>query len=188
VGSVEETAIESINGGVPDRGLTTVAGAPAGVAAGPAGAMGARTPSTVVDAPKTKLNTTLLAQFVKFGIVGASNTLLSLAVYAVLLKGFGMEYLLASAIGYAVGIVNGFLWNRAWTFRGHVGDALTPVRWGVVQGCGLAANLGLVYVFVHDADLDKLLGQACATAIVVVFTFIANRAWTFRMQPAAESV
>ncbi len=140
--------------------------------------------ATVVDAPKAKLNPALVAQFVKFGVVGVFNTLLSLAVYALLLKAFGVEYLAASAIGYAVGMVNGFLWNRRWTFRGHVGDALTPVRWIVVQGCGLAANLGLVFVFVHDAGLDKLLGQACATAIVVVFTFIANRAWTFRMDPA----
>jgi putative flippase GtrA len=141
---------------------------------------------TVEDAPKAWLNTTTAAQFVKFGIVGVSNTLISLAVYAVLLKGFGMWYLAASAIGFAVGTVNGFLWNRKWTFRGHVGDALTPVRWFVVQGFGLLANLGLVFLFVHDAGLDKLLGQACATAIVVVFTFIANRAWTFRMHPAAD--
>jgi putative flippase GtrA len=144
--------------------------------------------ATVVDAPKTKLNAALIAQFVKFGVVGVSNTLLSLAVYAVLVNGFGMWYLGASAIGYAVGMVNGFVWNRSWTFRGHVGDALTPLRWCVVQGFGLAANLGLVFVFVHNAGLGKLLGQVCATAIVVVFTFIANRAWTFKMHPVPDSV
>jgi putative flippase GtrA len=141
----------------------------------------------VGDAPKAQLKAPIAAQFVKFGIVGVSNTLLSLVVYAVLLKAFGVWYLAASAIGFAVGTVNGFLWNRRWTFRGHVGDALTPVRWFVVQGFGLLANLGLVFVFVHDAGLDKLLGQACATAIVVVFTFMANRAWTFRMHPAADA-
>jgi putative flippase GtrA len=141
--------------------------------------------ATVVEAPKAKLNPAIAAQFVKFGIVGISNTLLALAVYAALIDGFGMWYIAASAIGYAVGIVNGFLWNRRWTFRGHVGDALTPVRWTVVQGCGLAANLGLVFAFVHGAGLGKLLGQACATGIVVVFTFLANRAWTFRMDPTA---
>jgi putative flippase GtrA len=125
----------------------------------------------------------MLVQFVKFGIVGVSNTLLTFAVYTVLLKGFGVWYLAASAIGFVVGAINGFLWNRRWTFRGHVGDALTPVRWGIVQGCGLGLNLGLLYLFVHDAGLDKLLGQAFATAIVTVLTFLANRAWTFRVRP-----
>lgn len=133
--------------------------------------------------PVRGLSAPVLVQFVKFGIVGISNTLLTFAVYTLLLKGFGVWYLAASAIGFVVGAVNGFLWNRRWTFRGHVGDALTPVRWGIVQGCGLALNLGLLYLFVHDAGLDKLLSQAFATAVVTVLTFLANRAWTFRVRP-----
>jgi putative flippase GtrA len=125
----------------------------------------------------------VVVQFVKFGIVGVSNTLLFLAVYTLLLEVFGVWYLAASAIGFVVGAVNGFLLNRRWTFQGHVGDALTPVRWGVVQGSGLALNLGLVYLCVDGLGLDELIGQAIAIAIVVVVTFLANRAWTFRARP-----
>jgi len=130
----------------------------------------------------------LIAQFLKFGIVGISNTLIALAVYTVLLKVLGVWYLAASAIGFALGAVNGFLLNRRWTFSDHVGDALTPVRWGIVQSCGLALNEGLLYVFVHDVRLDKLIAQLCATAIVTVLTFVANRAWTFRAVPAATEL
>jgi putative flippase GtrA len=128
------------------------------------------------------LSAPVVIQFLKFGLVGVSNTLIAFAVYTLLLKGFGVWYLAASAIGFALGAVNGFLLNRRWTFSGHVGDALTPVRWGVVQTCGLGLNLGLLYLFVHDADLDKLLAQAFATIIVTVITFCVNRAWTFRVQ------
>jgi putative flippase GtrA len=130
------------------------------------------------------LNLKLIVQFLKFGLVGVSNTLIAFAVYTILLKGFDVWYILASGIGFVVGAVNGFLLNRRWTFREHVGDALTPVRWAIVQSCGLACNLALVYVFVHDAGMDKLIGQIPATAIVVVLTFLANRAWTFRTPPA----
>jgi putative flippase GtrA len=126
----------------------------------------------------------VMMQFVKFGIVGVSNTLLFLAVYTVLLKGFGVWYLAASAVGFIVGAVNGFLLNRRWTFRGHVGDALTPVRWGIVQSGGLLLNLGLVALCVSGLGMDELAGQAVAIAVVVVVTFLANRAWTFRTQPA----
>src|ERR1700733_9267234 len=102
------------------------------------------------------LSTPMLVQFVKFGVVGISNTLLTLATYTLLLKVFGVWYLAASAIGFILGATNGFLLNRRWTFAGHVGDALTPVRWAVVQGCGLGVNEALLYVFVHDARVDKL--------------------------------
>jgi putative flippase GtrA len=138
-----------------------------------------RSPSSVAG-PGGRLRPPLLVQFVKFGIVGVSNTLLTFAVYGLLLKVFGVWYLAASAIGFTAGATNGFLLNRRWTFRGHVGDALTPVRWAIVQGCGLGINEGLLYLFVHDARLDKLLAQAFATAVVTVTTFFANRAWTFR--------
>ena len=127
--------------------------------------------------------TALLIQFVKFGVVGISNTLITLVVYTVLLKVFGVWYLAASAIGFAAGAVNGFLLNRRWTFRGHVGDAFTPVRWGIVQSCGLGINEALLYVFVHHAHIDKLLAQVCATVVVTITTFFVNRAWTFRAQP-----
>jgi putative flippase GtrA len=122
----------------------------------------------------------LMAQFMKFGIVGVWNTLLTFALYTLLVKVFGVWYVAASAIGFGVGAVNSFLLNRRWTFREHVGDALTPVRWFVVQGNGLAVNTGLVYLFVDGAGLDKLVGQAFATVIVTVLAFMVNRAWTFR--------
>src|SRR5882757_5239668 len=119
-----------------------------------------RTPLRLPGAAR-HLNAPVVVQFLKFGVVGVSNTLLAFAIYTVLLKVFGVWYIAASAIGFVVGAVNGFLLNRRWTFRGHVGDALTPVRWTVVQGCGLLANLGLVYLFVEEISLDKLLAQAC---------------------------
>ena len=134
----------------------------------------------VGDGTARVLRMPLVVQFVKFGIVGVSNTLIFFLVYTLLLKVFGVWYVAASGIGFAVGAINGFLWNRRWTFRGHVGDALTPVRWFVVQTSGLLVNLGLVYLLVDGVGFDKLSGQAVTIAIVTTLTFFANRAWTFR--------
>ena len=78
-------------------------------------------PSSVARRPG-RWNAPVLVQLIKFGIVGVSNTLLTLVVYTVLLKVVGVWYLAASAIGFIAGATNGFLLNRAWTFRMH-----TPV-------------------------------------------------------------
>jgi putative flippase GtrA len=137
-------------------------------------------PPTRVAGLAGRLRAPVLVQFIKFGIVGVSNTLLTFAVYTLLLKVFGVWYLAASAVGFTVGATNGFIFNRRWTFAEHVGDSLTPVRWAIVQGCGLGINELLLYLFVNGAHLDKLLAQAFATAVVTVTTFFVNRAWTFR--------
>lgn len=130
----------------------------------------------------------LVAQFIKFGLVGVSNTVLAFGIYTVLVKVVGVWYLAASAIGFAVGAVNGYMLNRSWTFQGHGGShSRTAPRWILVQGCGLLLNLGLVYLFVAGLGLDELVGQAFATVIVVVLTFLGNRYWTFHVhRPLAD--
>ena len=121
-----------------------------------------------------------MEQFAKFGVVGISNTLITYAVFTVLEEVFGVWYIAASGIGFAVGATNGFLLNRSWTFRGHGGGDNAAVRWFIVQGCGLVLDLVLIAAFVAGAGLNKLVGQAFATVIVVVITFFVNRRWTFR--------
>jgi putative flippase GtrA len=148
----------------------------------------ARTRASTVQALARLPGAHVLVQFAKFGIVGISNTLLAFAVYTLLLKAFGLWYLAASAIGFGVGMVNSFLLNRRWTFRGHVGDALTPVRWAVVQCSGLGVNEGLLYLSVDAAHVDKLLAQALVQVVVTISTFAANRAWTFRMHSGVPAV
>jgi putative flippase GtrA len=140
----------------------------------------------VLLAPVPSAARPVVLQFAKFGIVGISNTLIMFTVYTLLLKVFDVWYLAASAIGFTVGAINGFLLNRAWTFRGHVGDSLTPVRWGIVQGSGLALDEALLYMWVHGLGVDKLIAQALAIVVVTTTTFFANRAWTFRMTTPAS--
>jgi putative flippase GtrA len=128
------------------------------------------------------------AQFVKFGLVGVSNTLIAFAVFTLLEEVLGVWYVAASGIGFAVGATNGFLLNRSWTFAGHGGDGGAAVRWFVVQGCGLLLNLALIAAFVELGHLNKLVGQAFATVIVTVITFFVNRRWTFRAHlPRADA-
>jgi putative flippase GtrA len=50
----------------------------------------------------------------KFSLVGISNTLVSFASYAVLIA-LDVEYALAGAIAWTLGVLNGYTWNRIWT-------------------------------------------------------------------------
>jgi len=99
--------------------------------------------------------------------VGVSNTVLTLLVYILLLKVLGVWYLAASAIGFALGATNGFLWNRRWTFREHVSDSLTPVRWGIVQTCGLAINEVLPFLLVQSGRRERGVRRVCVRSLAV---------------------
>lgn len=139
------------------------------------------------DVAALALRTPIVEQFLKFGLVGVSNTVLTFVVFTIL-DGVGVWYVAASAIGFVVGACNGFLLNRSWTFKGHSGGSSAALRWTVVQGCGLGADLGLIYLFVSGAGLPKLVGQAFAIVLVVGATFFVNRTWTFRMHMSERPV
>ena len=49
-------------------------------------------------------------QFIKFGMVGVSNTVVSLATYY-LFTFFGVHYLIANALGFVTGTLNAYYWN-----------------------------------------------------------------------------
>lgn len=56
-------------------------------------------------------------QLLKYGIIGISNTLITLAVFYVVNTLLGYGYALANTLGYVLGVVNSFVWNRTWVFR-----------------------------------------------------------------------
>jgi putative flippase GtrA len=125
----------------------------------------------------------VVRQFVKYGIVGASNTVITLLIYAVAVE-VAVPDAIALLCGYFAGTINSYLLNHHWTFRG--GDrthATAGRRFALVQGCAIAVNEALLYVLVHHAGFDsadkKVLAQAILTVPVLVVTFFVNRAWSF---------
>lgn len=53
----------------------------------------------------------LLMQFIKFGLVGVSNTAVSMAVYYIFLWISPDLYMLGSILGTILSIANAFFWN-----------------------------------------------------------------------------
>ena len=123
---------------------------------------------------------TLTRQFVKFGLVGVLNTALHYGVFLVLFRVLGVPMLVASAIGYCVGLVNSFLLNRSWTFR-VVGDGrrVEFVKFVVVNLIALGVNLALLEVFTRAGVVPEI-GQVLAIGGSMVVNFLGNRVWVFR--------
>ena len=121
----------------------------------------------------------MVRQLIKYGIVGASNTVLTFAIYTVLVE-VGVQYLIALILGYLAGSLNSYLLNRHWTFRaGHLAHTSVGPRFAIVQVAAILANLGLLYLLVHHLGIHKILAQAILTVPVLAVTFFVNRAWSF---------
>jgi putative flippase GtrA len=122
-------------------------------------------------------NRMLWRQLWRFAIVGVANTLISLIVYRLLLA-VGTWYLAAAPIAYAAGLLNGYVWNRSWTFGSRDSMRARAMYVGVQIG-GAALTSLLTLLFTDAAGLGHTAAFAAAAVPVTVCTFAANRAWTF---------
>lgn len=115
----------------------------------------------------------------KFSIVGVSNTSVALASYAALLA-LDVQYVVAGAAGWTLGVLNGYTWNRRWTFdrAEHRGSLL--VRYAAVGVLGLSLNTLLLLVLHSAVGFDELPAELVALPAVVLTTFLVNRFWVFR--------
>ena len=59
----------------------------------------------------------LVRQFIKFGIVGVSNTLISLAVYYIFVWIDPGLYLWGNVAGWVVSVLNAFYWGNQVVFK-----------------------------------------------------------------------
>jgi putative flippase GtrA len=124
-----------------------------------------------------------IRQFVKYGLVGASNTVITFVTYTVLVK-LGVQYLIAVVLGYCVGSLNSYIFNRHWTFQAaDIAHSTAGTRFAIVQAVAIAANVALLYVFVHHLGVAKIPAQAILTLPVLAVTFFANRWWSFARPP-----
>jgi putative flippase GtrA len=119
-------------------------------------------------------------QLLKFCAVGAAGYVVNLVVYAALVRGLDVFYLVAAIGSFLVAVTNNYAWNRVWTFRhqrGHV--AYQGLRFFVVSTIALCANLVLLFALV-ELGVEKLLAQAVAIALVTPVNFAGNKLWSFR--------
>lgn len=120
-------------------------------------------------------------QFVKFGIVGASSTVIDWGIYLFLTRIFGMFYLMAKILSFSVAVFNSYVWNRRWTFRSNDPAKLKQfIKFLTISIVGLVLNSSIMFLAVDKFKLHDIVGLALATAIILIWNFLANKYYTFK--------
>lgn len=140
-----------------------------------------------------------LLRFIKFCIVGASSVVVqyaALEAFVVAFKHLGCAghwvVPTSTSLGAIPAIINGFYWNRKWTFQQTDAETATRQFWlfVAVNLVGIALNYSLMYLFNERLGLfsgvshARLVNFILTVACVTLWNFTANSRWTFR-QPDA---
>ncbi|NHM30004.1 GtrA family protein [Neobacillus terrae] len=127
---------------------------------------------------KMKLSIQKYGQFIKFCIVGASNTIISLAIYYFLLK-LGIHYILASTVAYCAGIINGYIFSSSFVFKKER-NLVQAIKFIATYLSSLLINLLILYILVNGLKISEFLAQLMVTFFNVIYNFLLQKLWTFK--------
>lgn len=117
--------------------------------------------------------------FLRFSAVGVANTLLGLTIIFALMRFGGLQYIVANAVGYAVGTVVSFVLNRSWTFY-HKGPVLSSaVRWVLVIAIAYAANVFIVILPHEYLGIDRYISQGLGVFAYTGLSYLGGRFYAF---------
>jgi len=109
-------------------------------------------------------------QFSKFLMVGATSTALNYLFFLILLNFLDINFLIASTIGYSVGLVFGYYFNKSWTFKLEQDSNLIKFKYFLIYMISLLSGLALLNTLV--VKLSILI--EIANVMVIVYTTLSN--------------
>ena len=126
----------------------------------------------------------LIVQFLKFGIVGVSNTIVAWAVYYLFLLIDERLYMVGTIIGGILSIANAFFWNDRFVFKGGEQDWKSRIkRLGktyISYGGTSLLSIVLLWLEVELFGVSKAIAPIVNLIITIPLNFLINKYWTFR--------
>ncbi len=131
------------------------------------------------------------SEFIKFGLVGVSNTIVSYCLYALSLQIFlklnlfsSTDYIIANIISFLLSVLWSFYWNNKYVFKLDEGEhrsiwkALlkTYVSYGFT---GIILNNILLVLWVRVIGINKMLAPIINLIINIPINFFMNKLWAF---------
>ena len=125
-----------------------------------------------------------LIQFIKFGIVGVSNTAISYFTYSLLVY-IGVYYIIASVIAFIISVINSFYWNNKLVFASNDNLIKTLIikfikTFLAYASTGLVLQNVLLWTLVEQFKFSKYLAPLFILIITVPLNFVLNKYWAFK--------
>ncbi len=133
-----------------------------------------------------------IKEFIKFGIVGLSNTIISYLIYLFVLSildKFGgnikFDYFIANVVAFVLSVLWSFYWNNKYVFKVENGKERN-IFFALVKTymsyafTGLLLNNVFAYVWIDILGVNKNIAPLITLIISVPINFIMNKLWAFK--------
>lgn len=122
-----------------------------------------------------------LVQFIKFGFIGASNTLISTAVYYLFVWVDPKLYFIGNVVGWLVSVFNSFFWNNRFVFRDSEFSWWQKlIRTYIAYGGSFIVGSILLALQVQVLGVSEWIAPWTNMVITIPLNFVLNKFWAFK--------
>ena len=119
----------------------------------------------------------LLAQIMKFGVVGVIATVIDFGIMNLLHYGLGLNILIANTSGFIISLIFNYLASMKYVFAHKEGMSRRRefIIFVVLSVIGLIINNACMWAGVELLHIHYLITKIGATAIVMVWNFVTRK-------------
>ena len=129
------------------------------------------------------INKTTVFQFVKFGIVGVSNTAISLIVYYIIYWINPEWYMIGNIAGWVISVSNAFFWNNRYVFKSQsegMRQLLNRIgKTYLSYGATFLMSTAFLYVEIDILHWSAVICPIINLVLTIPLNFLLNKFWTF---------
>lgn len=128
-------------------------------------------------APKALFVKKLIAQFMKFGIVGVIAFLIDYGLMVALTEFFGVPYLISNTISFTVSVVFNYVASMRYVFerRDDMSRHREFIIFVVLSIIGLILNDLFMWLFVSVWIIDYRIAKIIVTVLVAIWNFVTRK-------------
>ena len=120
-------------------------------------------------------------QFLKFGVVGVSNTLIGLGIYYLFIWINPSLYQVGNAIGWTIGVLNSVFWNRKLVFKDSTERLLKILgKSYLAYGGSFLLTIALLHIQIEWIGIPAVIAPLICLIFTVPLNFLANKFWAFK--------
>ena len=119
----------------------------------------------------------LIAQFVKFGVVGGISFVIDYGCMVLFTECFSIDYLISSTLSFIISVTFNYIASMKYVFGGKEGMSKRKefIIFIVLSVIGLGINELLMWLGVEFAGVHYMITKIFATAVVMVFNFVTRK-------------
>ena len=121
---------------------------------------------------------TMHNQFLRYALGGLASNAFGYCLYLALTY-LGMNHKLAMSLLYGIGVLQGFVFNKKWSFRFNGPATPALVRYITAYAVGYVINFFALVVLVDQSGLPHQEVQAVMIVVVAGLLFLAQFFWVF---------